>query len=446
MVDLLIIGAGPGGYEAALEARKNNLSVTMIDDNAIGGTCLHVGCIPSKTMHHIAETMRGMRQLTQMGMKVELEPFSLEPLWMNKDKVVQTLTDDITALLKAAQVNMVFGRATLVDAHTVEVNGEKIEATNILLATGSRAVRPNIPGINLPGVVDSTTLLSLTKLPEHLIVIGGGYIGLEWATIFSALGSEVSIVEFMPTLLPSADEDIAKRIAVLAKRDGINLHLSTAVSSIEKIDGRLIVNMDTPTPVAINGDVVLVATGRKPNIEMLNLNQVKVDYSPNGIRVNNVLQTSVESIYAIGDCIGAPMLAHKASFQGKQVVAHIAHRHLDIDFAAIPSVVFSFPEIASVGLTEAEVKLKGIIYETKRIPLRSNGKAVANGETDGFLKVILDPDKKLLGAHIICAQANTLISELALMYHLGRPLTEYTGVIHVHPTLSEIVQTLLQSL
>ncbi|MCX5774802.1 MAG: NAD(P)/FAD-dependent oxidoreductase, partial [Firmicutes bacterium] len=303
-----------------------------------------------------------------------------------------------------------------------------------------------IPGINLPGVVDSTTLLSLTTLPKHLIVIGGGYIGLEWATIFNTLGSRVSIVEFMPTLLPSADEDISKRMSVFAKRDGIGLYLSTSVTSIEKIDGSLRVSINNPTTASLDGDCVLVATGRKPNIEMLGLNQVKVDYSASGIRVNNVLQTSVESIYAIGDCIGAPMLAHKATFQAKQVIAHITHHRFEPDFGAIPSVVFSFPEIASVGLTEAEVVLKGIIYETKRIPLRSNGKAVANGETDGFLKVILDSDKKLLGAHVICAQANALISELALLYHLGKPLTEYVGFIHVHPTLSEIIQTLIQSL
>jgi len=446
MVDLLIIGAGPGGYEAALEARKHGLSVTMFDERPAGGTCLWVGCIPSKAMHHVAENYRGIAQLQALGQPITVGPVDLKALWAQKNNAVHTLAGDVSSLLQNAGVEVKLGHAQLTDDHHILCNGVLYEGKNILLASGSFPFMPPINGINLPGVLDSNHLLSLQTLPASLIVVGGGYIGLEWAFILRSFGVKVTIIEVLPSLLTIADEDVSKRILVFAKKEGIEVLLNVQIGSFEKTETGMKVNLTSDPGRVLEAEKILVATGRRPRVEGLGLDKAGVQYSPRGIVVNALKQTSVPHIYAVGDCIGNPMLAHKASFEGRQVAMHLAGIEFQPDYSAIPAAVFTFPEIASVGLTEADVRAKGITYETKRIPLRANCKAVASDQTDGFFKIIYDANKVLLGAHLMAPQASVTMHEVAILFHAKKPLTEWKNVIHAHPTLSEIVQTMLQSL
>ncbi len=446
MVDLLILGAGPGGYEAALEARKHGMTVTLFDERPAGGTCLWVGCIPSKAMHHIAEGYRGIAHLQALGQPITVDPIDLKALWNQKNTAVHTLAGDVASLLQNAGVEMVLGHAQLTDDHHILSNGILYEGKTIIIASGSYPFMPPIDGIHLPGVLDSNHLLALSSLPSSLIVVGGGYIGLEWAFILRSLGVKVTIVEALPSLLTIADEDVSKRIQVFAKKEGIEVLLNVQIGGFEKTESGLRVKLNNNPDKVLEAEKILVATGRRPRVDGLGLEKTGVQYSPRGIVVNALKQTSVPHIYAVGDCIGNPMLAHKASFEGRQVAMHLAGIEFHPDYAAIPAVVFTFPEIASVGLTEADVRAKGLTYETKRIPLRANCKAVASAQTDGFLKIIYDENKVLLGAHLMAPQASVIIHEIALLYHEKKPLTEWKNVIHAHPTLSEIVQTMLQSL
>lgn len=445
MVDLLILGAGPGGYEAALEARKHGMTVTLFDERPAGGTCLWVGCIPSKAMHHVAESYRAIRQLQTLGQSITVDPVDLKALWNHKNAAVKTLAGDVAQLLQNAGVTVVLGHAQLIDDRHIVCHDVVYEGKTILIASGSFPAKPPIPGLDLPGVLDSNHLLAMEKLPASMLVIGGGYIGLEWAFILQALGVKVTIVEALPSLLTIADEDISKRILFHAKKEGIEVLLGAQIGSIETIANGLTIHLTNMPEKVLEAEKILVATGRRPRVEGLGLDKAGVVYSPRGIVVNTDKQTNVPHIYAVGDCIGNPMLAHKASYEGRQVAMHLAGIDFKPDYASIPAAVFTFPEIASVGITEAEAKAKGLTYETKRIPLRANCKAVASGQSDGFLKVIYDEHKVLLGAHLISTQASVIIHELALILHEKKPIPEWKNVIHAHPTLSEIVQSMIQS-
>jgi dihydrolipoamide dehydrogenase len=421
MEDIIIIGAGPGGYETAIKAAKSGFKVTIINDGPLGGVCLNAGCIPTKTFCHYA----GKEEFATV---VE-----------RKEQVVNQLRNGVAFLLKNPNITIVEGKASLKDANTVVVGDFEYQAKNIIIATGSSPASLPIPGADSEMVLTSTDVLNLKELPESICVIGGGVIGLEMACYLRKFGIEVTVLEYAPNILPNFDEDISKRLKQMLIRQGIRIETSAQVTAIDDEGVVSFEKKDQKYEVAC--DKVLMAVGRKPNTEGLNLEALGINYDKKGIKVNENMLTSVPSIYAIGDANGQMMLAHVASFQGYRALNHIKGKTDQIRFDLIPSAVFTTPEVASVGLTETQCDDKELDYRTIKVPYSSVGKAVAMGETDGFCKLIIDNENNtILGCHIMGSHASDLIQEVVTMMNLGVTLDRAKDIIHAHPTLSEIIQ------
>lgn len=426
MEDIIIIGAGPGGYETAIKAAKNGLKVIIINDGPLGGVCLNEGCIPTKTFCHYA----GKEDFTTVAER--------------KEQVINQLRNGVSYLLKNPNITIVEGRAFLKDANTVTVGDTEYQAKNIIIATGSKPALLPIPGTDSEMVLTSTEVLSLKELPESICVIGGGVIGLEMACYLRKFGVEVTVLEFAPNILPNFDEDISKRLKQLLTRQGIRIGTTAQVTAIDDEGFVSFEKKDQKYEVVC--DKVLMAVGRKPNTEGLNLNAIGISYDKKGIKVNDNMQTSVPNIYAIGDVNGQMMLAHVASFQGYRALNHILGKTDQIRFDLIPSAVFTTPEVASVGLTETLCDDEELDYRTIKVPYGSVGKAVAMGETDGFCKLIIDNEKNtILGCHIMGSHASDLIQEVVTMMNLRVTLDRAKDIIHAHPTLSEIIQTAINA-
>ena len=426
---LIIIGGGPGGYETAIEASKRGLETTLITDGPLGGTCLNEGCIPTKTFCYFAETV-------SEGL---LPPEAMAVLQERKNTVLSQLQGGIASMLKKVQV--VQGRARFVDAHTVEVNGERLSADKFIIATGSVGAVLPIPGAEL--CVGSREMLELTSVPRRLCVIGGGVIGLEFAGIFRSFGSEVSVLEFCPGILPRFDEDLAKRLKLSLKKRGIAIETSAQVKAVERGDNGLTVRyMLKEQECSVEADTVLMAVGRRANFAELGLEAAGVECSKRGIVVDGRMRTDVPGIYAVGDVTGGIMLAHYASFQGKRALNDICGVAEDgIRFDICPAAVFTVPEVATVGLTEEECKAKGIDYKAHKSMYGGNGKAVSMDAAEGFAKVLTEgPEGRILGAHIMGAHASDLIHEAAVLMNMDATLTQARSVIHAHPSLSEVLQ------
>lgn len=427
---LIIIGGGPGGYETAIEASKRGLETTLITDGPLGGTCLNEGCIPTKTFCHFADTV-------SEGL---LPPEAMAALQDRKNSVVSQLQGGIASMLKKVQV--VQGRARFVDAHTVEVNGERLSADKFIIATGSVGAVLPIPGAEL--CIGSREMLELTSVPRRLCVIGGGVIGLEFAGIFRSFGSEVSVLEFCPGILPRFDEDLAKRLKLSLKKRGIAIETSAQVKAVELGDNGLIVRyMLKEQECSLEADTVLMAVGRRANFAELGLEAAGVECSKRGIVVDGRMRTNVPGIYAVGDVTGGIMLAHYASFQGKRALNDICGVAEDgIRFDICPAAVFTVPEVATVGLSEEECKAKGIDYKAHKSMYGGNGKAVSMDAAEGFAKVLTEgPEGRILGAHIMGAHASDLIHEAAVLMNMDATLAQARSVIHAHPSLSEVLQT-----
>ena len=426
---LIIIGGGPGGYETAIEASKRGLETTLITDGPLGGTCLNEGCIPTKTFCYFAETV-------SEGL---LPPEAMAVLQERKNTVLSQLQGGIASMLKKVQV--VQGRARFVDAHTVEVNGERLSADKFIIATGSVGAVLPIPGAEL--CVGSREMLELTSVPRRLCVIGGGVIGLEFAGIFRSFGSEVSVLEFCPGILPRFDEDLAKRLKLSLKKRGIAIETSAQVKAVERGDNGLTVRyMLKEQECSVEADTVLMAVGRRANFAELGLEAAGVECSKRGIVVDGRMRTDVPGIYAVGDVTGGIMLAHYASFQGKRALNDICGVAEDgIRFDICPAAVFTVPEVATVGLTEEECKAKGIDYKAHKSMYGGNGKAVSMDAAEGFAKVLTEgPEGRILGVHIMGAHASDLIHEAAVLMNLDATLAQARSVIHAHPSLSEVLQ------
>lgn len=429
---LLIIGGGPGGYETAVEAAKRGLEVTLISEGPLGGTCLNEGCIPTKTFCHYAE-------LIEQNLKAG---FDCRPSFAaaanRKQAVVEQLRSGIDILLKNVQV--VRGRAEFKDSKTVLCNGQEYTADKIIIATGSVSASLPIPGAE--SCLTSKEVLDLTEVPGSLCVIGGGVIGLEFASIFRSFGSEVTVLEFCPNILPRFDVDLAKRLKQSLSKRGINIELQAQVT---RIDGNAVTYIKKEKEFTVQADMVLMAVGRRPNVDDLNLEAAGVDYTRKGITVNDRFETSVPGIYAVGDVIGGIMLAHAATYQGLHALNCICGQTDSIRFDLIPAAVFTMPEVATIGLTEEQCKEQELEVRCLKSFYRANGKAVSMDETDGYCKVIVDNDGKVLGAHIMGAHASDLIHEIAAAMNLGATLEQLQSVIHAHPTLSEVLQSALHN-
>lgn len=429
---LLIIGGGPGGYETAVEAAKRGLEVTLISEGPLGGTCLNEGCIPTKTFCHYAE-------LIEQNLKAGLDcKPSFAAAAERKQAVVEQLRSGIDMLLKNVQV--VQGRAEFKDSRTVLCNGQEYTADKIIIATGSVSASLPIPGAE--SCLTSKEILDLKEAPESLCVIGGGVIGLEFASIFRSFGTEVTVLEFCPNILPRFDVDLAKRLKQSLSKRGINIEVQAQVT---RIDGNTVTYIKKDKEFTVLADKVLMAVGRRPNVDGLNLEAAGVDYTRKGITVNDRFETSVPGIYAIGDVTGGIMLAHAATFQGQHALNCICGQQDGIRFDLIPAAVFTMPEVATVGLTEEQCKEQNLEVRCLKSFYRANGKAVSMDEPDGYCKVIVDNDGKVLGAHIMGAHSSDLIHEIATAMNMGATLDKLQSVIHAHPTLSEVIQSALHN-
>ncbi len=446
--DVLVIGAGPGGYVAAIRAAQLGLKTACAESRAtLGGTCLNVGCIPSKAMLHASEYFDAAANGTMEHMGIEVTPkLNMDKLHGQRIDAVDGLTKGIEFLFKKNKVDWKKGHATFVDAHTVDVAGEKVTAKEVVIATGS-SVTP-LPGVEVDNskhvVVDSTGALELPKVPEHMVVIGGGVIGLELGSVWRRLGAKVTCVEFLDEILPGMDGDVRKEARKIFKKQGIEFKLSTKVTGVTVKGKKATLTLEPAAggdEETMTADCVLVSIGRKPNTEGLGLENIGLETNQRGqIEVDGEFRTAVDGVRAIGDVVPGPMLAHKAEDEGIAVAEWIAGQTGIVNHDVIPSVVYTLPEIAGVGLTEEQAKEKGAV-NTSKFPMMANSRAKTNHEPDGFVKVIADAESdRVLGVWAIASVAGTMIAEAALAMEFGATSEDIAYTCHAHPTHSEALK------
>ena len=447
--DLLVIGAGPGGYVAAIRAAQLGLKTACVESReTLGGTCLNVGCIPSKAMLHGSELYEEAAHgaLAKFGVKLGSVELDLDALLGEKDQVVKELTGGIEFLFKKNKVDWLKGFGTFVDAHSVEVAGKVHTARNVLIATGS-SVTP-LPGVEVNNdegvIVDSTGALTLPKVPEHMVVIGGGVIGLELGSVWRRLGAKVTVVEFLDQLLPGMDGEIRKEAGKLFKKQGMELKLSTKVTGASVKGKKATLTLEPAAGGAsetLEADCVLVAIGRRPNTTGLGLEKIGLEVNQRGqIEIGHDFRTKVDGVWAIGDVVPGPMLAHKAEDEGIAAAEFIAGQIGIVNHAVIPNVVYTMPEFAGVGLTEEQAKERGDI-KVGKFPMMANSRAKTNRDTDGFVKVIADAKTdRVLGVWCVASLAGTMIAQAAQAMEFGATSEDIAYTCHAHPTHSEAVK------
>jgi dihydrolipoamide dehydrogenase len=465
--DVAIVGGGPGGYVAAIRGAQLGLKVALIEKERPGGVCLNWGCIPTKAMLRSAEVYETVQHAADFGITVTKATLDYGAVLARKDAVVKGLTDGVAGLLKANGVTVINGHARFVDKSTLEVVGvgqsplgakgplynapaakdgqpqATVQAKSIIVATGSVPAKLNIPGVDLPGVIDSDGAFLLQTLPKRVVIVGGGAVGTEWATMFHAFGSEVTVVEFLGTLLPREDEDISRALVRSFTKRGIKVLTGTAAQSIEQVGKKglktTVADREGKNPQVLESDVVLIAVSRAPNTGGLVLEKSGVAVDKRGyITVDDQLKTSVNNILAIGDVTGKVALAHVASHQGLIAMGGLTGGHEKMDYRVIPAATFTHPEVASVGLTEAAAKEAGHDVVVGKFPFAALGRAQTFSNTDGLVKLVADKKYgELLGMHVIGPSASDLIPEGALALTLEATLDEVANTIHAHPTLGE---------
>ncbi|MGN8875926.1 dihydrolipoyl dehydrogenase [Pseudoflavonifractor sp. HCP28S3_F10] len=445
MYDLVVIGAGPGGYVAAIRAAQLGMKTAIVEKDACGGTCLNYGCIPTKALYKNAEVVDEIARAAEFGVDVKGYSIDMEKVQARKDKIVKTLSGGVEGLLKANKVELVRGAAKIIAPGKVEVNGKVLETGKILIASGSKSSKPPIKGIDNPGVITSKEALEMDHVPGKIVIIGGGVIGIEFAGIYRAFGAEVTVVEFMPKIIPAVDKEITDRLQKLLEKKGIRFMVGTRVEEISKSGSALSVTVDKAgEKSSLPCDQVLVSTGRELDIEGLNLDGLGVAYDRKGVKVDENYMTSVPGIYAIGDVIGGVMLAHVASEEGKVCVERMAGEDARVDYDLIPSAIFTFPDVASIGLSEEQAKERGLEYEVGKFQFAGNGKALTMNAAEGMMKVIVSRDKqKILGVHIVGPNASDLLAEAALAMRGEFTVEEAANTMHGHPTLSEAFEEAL---
>ncbi len=445
--DVLVIGAGPGGYVAAIRAAQLGLRTACAESReTLGGTCLNVGCIPSKALLHASEIYEEAKggHLTKFGIDFQGVSLNLDQMHAEKAKAVKELTGGVEFLFKKNKVTWLKGKAAFQDAHTVDVAGQTVTAKNIVIATGS-SVMP-LPGVAVDQttVVDSTGALALPKVPEHMVVIGGGVIGLELGSVWRRLGAKVTVVEFVDQILPGFDGEVRRESAKLFKKQGMELKLSTKVTGVTVDNGVATVTVEPAAGGAsetMTADAVLVSIGRKANVDGLNLDAIGLELNKRGqIETDHSFRTKVDGVWAIGDCVPGLMLAHKAEDEGVAVAENIAGQTGIVNEDVIPSVVYTMPEIAGVGLTEEAAKDKTEI-KVGKFPFAANSRAKTNRDTDGFVKVIADAKTdRVLGVWIVSSLAGTLIAEAAIAMEFGATSEDIAYTCHAHPTHAEALK------
>ena len=481
---LIIIGAGPGGYETALLAAKRGVEVTLIEAGPVGGTCLNEGCIPTKAFCKNAEVLDGLREAETFGVTGLSYGFDFSAVTARKNAVVEQLRGGVEGLLGHKNITLVRGKAFFKDQHTVVVtpvnstrhSEETLDSTRhceersdvaisseysadyIIIATGSVSASLPIPGADLPGILTSKEILDIQEVPQRLCVIGGGVIGLEFASIFKSFGSEVTVLEYFKEILPRFDSDLSKRLKQSLGKRGIEICTQAQVTGIVEQEGCYKVSYTRKDKVeTVEADKVLMAVGRKANVASLNLSDIGVEFSPRGIVVDDkTMQTNIPHIYAVGDINGKMMLAHAATFQGIVALDHMMGVENHIDLSVMPAAVFTSPEAASVGMTEEDCKAAGIPIKCLKSFFRANGKAVTMGETDGFCKLIVAAEPKgdsqpvvepgrILGCHLYGPHSSDIVQEACALITRKATLEEFESIIHTHPTLTEVLQSAVHS-
>ncbi len=486
---IIIIGAGPGGYETALLAAKRGVEVVLIEAGHVGGTCLNEGCIPTKTFCKNAEVLDGLKEAETFGVTGLSYGFDFSAVAARKNAVVEQLRGGVEGLLGHKLITLVRGKAAFKDAHTVVVTPADVDADvdaeaaaasaeytadYIIIATGSTSASLPVPGADLSGIMTSKEILDIQEVPKSLCVIGGGVIGLEFASIFRSFGSEVTVLEYCKDILPRFDTDLAKRLKQSLGKRGINIETQAQVTGIEVFHADQNLKSDDESgddsgerysisytrkgkEEKVIADKVLMAVGRKANLKSLNLDDIGLEYTPRGIVADDkTMQTNIPHIYAVGDINGKMMLAHAANFQGIVALDHIMGVANEIDLSVMPAAVFTSPEAASVGLTEDECKEKGIPVKCLKSFFRANGKAVTMGETDGFCKVVVSAEPKegqdsayepgrILGCHLYGPHASDIIQEACALISRKANLEQCQSIIHTHPALTEVFQSALHS-
>ena len=459
---IIIIGAGPGGYETALLAAKRGVEVILVEAGHVGGTCLNEGCIPTKSFCRNAEVLDELRDAEAFGVTGLSYDFDFKAVAARKNAVVEQLRGGVEGLLAHKLITLVRGKASFKDEHTISVipsdpsvisseDEGRVEksleytADYIIIATGSVSASLPIPGADLPGVLTSREILDLEEVPSRLCVIGGGVIGLEFASVFRSFGSEVTVLEYFKDILPRFDSDLSKRLKQSLGKRGIEINTQAQVTGIT-IDDSSVYKVSYTRKgkeETVEADKVLMAVGRKANVDSLNLADAGIEFTPRGIVVDDrTMQTNVPHIYAIGDINGKMMLAHAATFQGIVALDHIMGVENNIDLSVMPAAVFTSPEAASVGMTEDECKEAGRAVKCLKSFFRANGKAVTMGQTDGFCKLIADAETgEILGCHLFGPHASDIVQEACALISRKATLKEFQSIIHTHPTLTEVLQS-----
>ena len=448
LYDLLVIGAGPGGYEAAFYAQELGMKAAVVERDKVGGTCLNRGCIPTKALMHSSDVYRDAAHGEELGVEVSGLAANRRRIGERKDEVLDTLRGGISGLMSKKKIDLLEGDATVVGEHEVEINGETVTAANILVATGSMPSVPPIPGANLPGVIDSTELLDMgcAEIPEF-VIIGGGVIGIEFATIYADLGDHVTVIEGLDRLLPQIDKEIGRSIKMTLEKKGVDVHVSSPVQKIEKDGDKLVVTLTNKKgeELQLKADKVLMCVGRKPNTagvfadEFAAAHEGLVD-EKGFILVNEAYETVCPSIRAIGDCIGGVQLAHTATAEGRNAVALMNGKEPSINMDTVPSCIYTSPEIAVVGMSSDEAKEAGVATIVKKYPMSANGKTLIEGLDRGFVKLVArEDDHVLIGAQLLCGRASDLIGELSVAVSNGLTIEDVANTIHPHPSFVEAI-------
>ena len=445
--DLIVIGSGPGGYVCAIKAAQLGLKTACVESrDTLGGTCLNIGCIPSKALLQASEKFEeASHSLGAFGVKVGSVDLDLKGMMAHKTAVVDANTQGIEFLFKKNKVTWLKGHGKITAPGTVEVAGKSHTAKSIVIATGSD--HAELPGVEIDEkkIVSSTGALSLAKVPGHMVVIGGGYIGLEMGSVWQRLGAKVTVVEFLDKIVPAMDDEIAKTMQRVLKKQGMTFKLGTKVTGAKKSRTGVSLTVEPAKggkAEELKADIVLVSIGRTPHTTDLGLDGVGVKTDKRGfVETNDKFETSVPGIYAIGDVRPGPMLAHKAEEEGVAVAEILAGQHGHVNYDAIPGVVYTWPEVASVGKTEQELKAEGIEYTVGKFPFSANGRARAMNATEGFVKILAEKDTdRVLGVHILGAEAGTMIAEAAMAIEFGASSEDVARTCHAHPTLNEAVK------
>jgi len=441
MKDIVIIGGGPGGYETAIRAAKLGASVTLIEKEALGGTCLNRGCIPTKALYRNAEILNNIKEADKFGIDLNGYSLNISKIQSRKQEIVDKLVSGIEVLIKGNKIEYFNGFGSMVDQNTVLVKmGEKtveIKTKYIIIATGSKPSTIPVEGSDIEGIYTSKEILEFKEIPKRLTIIGAGVIGVEFANIFNSFGTEVTLMLRSKNIIKTEDVEISKRLASIFKKKGISILNKVEYKKIEKRNGEYVVTYKDKKGVKeIAGDKLLISAGRSPVLNDIGLDELGIEYTRKGITVDNEFKTNIDNIYAIGDVNGKLMLAHVAAHQGIEVVERLMGKEPKINQNLVPNCIFVFPEVSSIGKREEELKEASIEYNKNKFLFAANGKALALGEGDGFIKV-LEVDNKIVGVHILGPHASDLIHEAAIVINNNLGVEDVARTIHAHPTLSE---------